>query len=111
MMSIRLLQLQQILLAVEAVGEACQGAVAADYAVAGDNEGYGVAADGTTDGLRGAATDASGNLAISHRLPIGYSEEFMPDTLLESCAAKVYRRGEVGSVTGKVEVEPTYTSS
>lgn len=111
MMSIRLLQLQQILLAVEAVGEACQGAVAADDSVAGDDEGNGVAADGTTDGLRGAATNPSGNLAISYRLPIGYGEEFMPDALLESRATKVYRRGEVGFATGEVEVKPTYTSS
>lgn len=103
-MSIRLLQLQQILLAAQAEGEARQGAVAADYSVAGDYEGYGVAADGTTDGLRGAATNPSGNLAVCHRLPIGYSEEFMPDALLESRATKVYRRGEIGLATGEVEV-------
>ena len=57
-------QLQQIPFPFQAAGIASQGAVCTYDSMAGDDDCYRVAVDGTAYGLRRAATYALGNVTI-----------------------------------------------
>ena len=104
---ILLLQLQQGSLAVEAAGVAGERAIGSNNAVAGNDEGDGIASHGAAYGLRRAATDAASQFAVGHRLSVGDSKQGLPNTLLEWCASQQKVWGEIRFLSGEKDVEPT----
>ena len=100
-------QLQQASFHVEARGIACERAVGADDAVAGDEDGDGVAMHRLSDGLCRAAADASGDLAIAHRGAVGDVQQFLPHLLLKRRALRVQRREKARIHAAEVTIEPT----
>ena len=75
--------------------------------MAGDDDGYGVAADGLSYGLRRAAAHTPGYGAVGGGHTVRYLPQSLPYALLEGGAARLQRRQEVGAPAGEVEVEPT----
>jgi hypothetical protein len=78
------LQIQELLLALQAVGVAVQLAVAADDPVTGDQDGQRVTAHRGAD-LLGvlAAAKTAGEVAVGGGLPVGNLRDQLPDTELE----------------------------
>ena len=75
--------------------------------MAGDDDGYGVAADGLSYGLRRAAAHTPGYGTVGGGLTVRYLPQSLPYALLEGGAARLQRRQEVGAPAREVEVEPT----
>src|SRR3954452_2116939 len=88
------LVVEQPCLAVEPPAVPGQGAVAADDAVAGDDDRDRVAAVGEADGTCGAGTpDASRQLAVADPLTEGDAHQLVPDAALEG--RSLQREGQV----------------
>ena len=67
-------------LPIKPTGEAAQGAVFSDYAMAGDDNGYGISARGCTGGADGVGdADAFGQFRVSDGLAVRNSGDFLPD--------------------------------
>ena len=105
-------ELQQVDFLVDAAGVSCQAAAFADDAVAGDDEGDLVVADGTSDGMSGHVGEAAlggdflGDFAIRRCLSVGDLEQDLPDVFLERRADHVERRQEVGLFAREIIIEP-----
>ena len=100
-------QLQQASFHVEARGIAYKRAVGADDAVAGDDNGDGVAMHRLSDGLCRAAADMFGDGAVGGCLPVGDFQQFLPHLLLEWRALGMDWRGEISFFTTKIDIQPT----
>ena len=74
--------------------------------MAGDDDGYGVAADSLSDSLRRAAAHTPGYGAVSGGHTVRYLPQSLPYALLEGGAARLQRRQEIGAPAREVEVEP-----
>jgi hypothetical protein len=74
---------KHFLLGGQALGEAGQGAVAADDAMAGDRWGIGVSVKGTADGAVSSASHLFGNPAVGSDFAAGDAGGDSPDALLE----------------------------
>src|SRR5699024_8337244 len=97
---------EQLELHIEARSVAGEAAVGAHYAVAGDDDGDWVAADGAADGA-GRGAEAAGEFGVGCELAAGYLQQQPPDSLAEIAAA----RGEgqlarLGALTGKIALQP-----
>lgn len=74
--------------------------------MAGYDDGNGVAADGLANGLRGAAPDVSGNIAIADSVSVGYRKQLLPYSELELCSLWTKRRQEIGISASEIDVKP-----
>ena len=93
------LQAEEEFLHVQATAIADQGAIRADHAVAGDEDGDGVGAVGAgrgTDAL--LIAQATGKFQVGDGLPVGDLLEFLPDTPLEIGALDMHGDVEVPEV-------------
>ena len=101
----------------EAGGVAGEAAASAHHAVAGDDQGDGVAANGGADGpgqspagrpgpRRGAGTHPGGNLPVGGRAAVGDGPEDLPDGLLERSSYKAQRGSEVRLPAAEIDVQP-----
>lgn len=80
------LQLEEPTLGLEARTEAAEAATTGDNAVAGQDDGDGIASQGlgySTHG--GGLTQALGQLKVAQCLPVGYTGELCPHRPLEGC--------------------------
>src|SRR6266704_4153098 len=95
---LRVLQLQELLLALQAAGVAGQLAGAGDDPVAGDQDAQRIAAHRGAD-LLGvlAAAQPTGEVAVGGGLPVGNLRDQLPDTELELRATGLKRQVEQGS--------------
>jgi len=78
--------LEQLPLAGQAGGEAGEGAVGADDAMAGDMWGVGVVVEGIADGAVGLGAELAGDLAVGGDFAAGYACGECPDLLAEGHA-------------------------
>lgn len=101
--------LQEVFFSLYAIGVAGHGTVAADDAVAGDDDGYWVVADGLSHGLCRTAADASGYVAIGCRLTIRDVHEGLPYAMLEGGSDRLQRQQEIGTLPREIYVEPSST--
>ena len=101
-----LLQLQQILLYLQPVGVAGEGAVGTHYPVAGLDDGNGVAVAGPTHGAGGLwFAEGRGQLTVGAHLAVGNLVHLGPDRFLEGGAFGGQRQVELPPCPGKVFVE------
>ena len=99
-------QVEKILLGPEASAVAGQAAVAADDAVAGEDDRDGVGAVGIghcPDGPGGS--DGGGQLSVGGGLPVGDAGELLPDALLEVGAGQQEGDVEVPALSTEVFVQ------
>ena len=100
------LQAQQLLFACGTIGIAAEATVGGDDAVAGDDEGNGIAADGLADCPGGTAIKEPGEVAIGAGLAVRDGEEYLPDTALERCAVRMEAGNGMRLTAGKIIVQP-----
>ncbi len=94
------------LLAPEATAEATQFSARSDDAVAGDNDDDRVAAYRLTYGAGGERlADTFGDRPVGASLTVGDAGDFLPDPLLEGCAAQVQREVKGGALAVEVGFE------
>ena len=99
------------LLAVEAVGVACQMPVGANDPVAGDNQSDRVAPYGTTHSLCRTAVESLGNGSVCHGMSVRNGEQLAPDGQLKGRARKGKLGDEVRLVVVEIKVEPSASVS
>lgn len=91
----------------ESAGVAGQGAVGADDAVAGDEDGEGVGADCVGYGADGGRmADAPGKFAVGRGPAVGYQQQLVPHRFLKLRACEHQRHVEFASFAGKIFVKP-----
>ena len=91
----------------EAAGVAGKGAVRAEDAVAGDEDGEGVGADRVGYGADGGRmADAPGKFAIGRGAAEGYLQQLVPYLFLKLRACEHQRHVEFASFAGKIFVKP-----
>ena len=101
-----LLQLQQLAFAVETPGVSSEVAASTDNAVAGNDDGDGVSSHCTTNSLRRADTETSGQLAVSHRLAIGNGLQPRPHALQKGRTTQRHQRRAVWLIAGEISIQP-----
>ncbi len=107
-----LFKLQKPLLALYSSGIAGEASGGANDAVAGNDNGDGVATDGIADSLGGHAFkthfrgNAAGDVAISESGAIGYARQMLPDEHLEGCAFEQNPRKMRRFFALEVRIEP-----
>ena len=90
----------------EAAGVAGKGAVRAEDAVAGDEDGEGVGADCVGYGADGGRmADAPGKFAVGRGPAVGYQHQLVPHRVLKLRSCEHQRHVELASFAGKVFVQ------
>ena len=100
------LQLQESDFPVDAPAISGHGSIGAYDAVAWNDDGDGVVAHRTADGLGRPATNTAGDVAIGHLTAIGYFQKLLPDSLAESASLHPQGWSEMGYVAIEVDIEP-----
>lgn len=96
-------EFEEVVFQAFAEGEAGEGAVGADDAVAGDDDAGGIGGVGAADGASGGRrAELGGELAVGARFAEGNREEGGPDALLERSAVKGERKVEGAAAAGEV---------
>lgn len=99
----RLLQLEEFLFAVDAPAVSGEGAVAADDAVAGDNDGRRVGCAGTSNCTnRGRLADFLSKLRVSAGFSSRDGTEGLPDAHLKGGSAEIEGKVERGGMFGEL---------
>ena len=99
--------MKQLLLAGEAVGIAAEGGVGGDDAVAGDEEGDGIAGKSLADGPGGTAMKEPGEVAVGAGLAVRDGEKRLPDAALKGGTVRMEARKRTRLTAGKIIVQPS----
>ena len=88
-----------------AEGEAGEGTVGADHAVAGDDQTDGIGGVGAADGARGArVAEGCGESAVAAGFTVGNRDECGPDAVLKISAFGGERHREIAELSGEIRV-------
>ena len=98
----RALEVQQLLLDREAAAEARQRTIRADDAMAGNDDGNGIAAIREAHRARGfRVAEIRGQPAVRRGLAVGNVQQAFPDPALEIGAARIQRQVELARCAAK----------
>ena len=94
---------EQLAFDIQTPGKTCQGAVAADNAMAGNDDGQRIAAvGGAHRPHRCRPVDGAGNIRVAAQSTPGYSRQRGPDRALEGGARRCQGQVELFALAGEV---------